>query len=607
VAGRSADDAPMRGERPAARASIVIVTHGQRALTERCLRSLEHCLGDALGAEWELVLVDNASPDDTPVLLGSWSERAIVRLLEENRDFSGGCNTGAAAASGEVLVFLNNDTEVTPGALETLVEQALEPGVAIAGCRLHFPQGTLQHAGVGFVQGPPPGGMVMPEHLFHHQDCELAAARGSFELDCVTAACMAVRAEAFRAVGGFDESYRNGFEDVDLCLRVRMSGGLIVYRGDVLVLHHEGASRGRGMAQQATAERREQMRQNIARFLGRWAGILGPDDELAAHLWDAALQGQVPARSPSDARFAVLGEPTGIGPGAAEARALIAALAASGLRPAAGNHTRLNVAARLSEPLAAIVREAHCRTAAPGTPCLIVPGGAHDTYEVESPAVLRLARARCAVPLASAGSVWASSPALADALVAEGVSPERVAVVPPPVLAAAPGEGGGGVLALLPAHDRERARAVLDALRAMPPEVPVRLLPSVRVRHLDRDLAAVLPRAELLGPCSDEARFAALAGAADVVLAADPSDRFERRALVAAGVGTAALTTDTGGPASFVLGEEAVCRPGAIAERLRAAVAEPGGRETRMRRVAERCAPESIAARLEAQAIAEPA
>ncbi len=111
------------------RASIVIVTYGQRELTERCLRSLESCLGRGLGAEWELILVDNNSPDDTPELLRAWSDRAVVRLLDHNRNFAGGCNLGAEEAHGEVLVFLNSDTEVTPGALETIAEQALEPGV----------------------------------------------------------------------------------------------------------------------------------------------------------------------------------------------------------------------------------------------------------------------------------------------------------------------------------------------------------------------------------------------------------------------------------------------------------------------------------------------
>ena len=99
----------------APRASIITVTYGQRALTEQCLRSLEACLGKALGREWELVMVDNSSPDDTPELLRTRADRATVRLLDHNRNFAGGCNLGASLSRGEVLIFLNSDTVVRPG------------------------------------------------------------------------------------------------------------------------------------------------------------------------------------------------------------------------------------------------------------------------------------------------------------------------------------------------------------------------------------------------------------------------------------------------------------------------------------------------------------
>ena len=155
------------------KASVVVVTYGQRAVTERGLDALAAALGEQLGRSWELVLVDNASPDDTPALLRQWSDRAEVLLLQHNLNFAGGCNAGAARARGDVLVFLNNDTEVVPGALEALVAQVAEPGVAIAGPRLLFPDGTIQHAGVGFLRNALG---VMPQHVFHHQDGLLPAA-----------------------------------------------------------------------------------------------------------------------------------------------------------------------------------------------------------------------------------------------------------------------------------------------------------------------------------------------------------------------------------------------------------------------------------------------
>lgn len=578
------------------RASIVIVAYGQRALTEQCLRSLEACLGDRLGREFELVLVDNGSPDDTAELLAAWSDRATVRLLGENRNFAGGCNAGAEAARGEVLVFLNNDTEVTPGALEALVDQALEPGVGAAGCRLLFPDGTHQHAGVAFLRGRALGGASMPQHVFHHTDQELAAARGSYELDCVTAACCAVRTGTFRQLGGFDETYRNGLEDVDLCLRIREAGERIVYRGDVTVIHHEGASRGKGGALWATAAKAETMRHNDLTFVERWATELDQDDELAAHLWDAALSDHPPARTEQTADLVLLGQPGAIGPAGDEARALLAALTAHGRVVAAADWPVPNVVPRLSPALAATLALAQRRSPRDGAALVLVPAGAHDRQEFVPGATVRLAQRRAALPLEQAGQIWTTTPALAETLVSDGLSAERIRVVAPVVLPAAAGDGGAGVLAVLPVHDPPRAGGLLDALRSLDRATPVRLLPTVRGRKLETEVAERLPGAELLGPCSDEARFAALAADADVVVALDPSDRFERRALVAAGVGAAVITDVPDGPAVSVLGAGALIAgdPQALARVLAAAIAEPGDRGARRRAVAERCSPEAL-------------
>ncbi len=578
---------------PSPRASIIIVTYGQRALTEQCLRSLERCLGEGLGREWELVLVDNNSPDDTPELLRSWAGRATVRLLDHNRNFAGGCNVGASVARGEVFIFLNNDTEVTPGALEILVEQALEPGVAMAGCRLLFPNGTLQHAGVAFLYGQALGGASMPQHVFHHQDQELAAARANYELDCVTAACMAVRADAFRAVGGFDQGYRNGLEDVDLCLRIRLTGERIVYRGDATVVHHEGASRGKGEQLWATPERAQAMRDNDELFIGRWAAQLGQDDEIAAHLWDATLEDVRPVRIARTADVLIQGQPTGIGPAADEARALMAAFAAGGEVVAAADWPVPNVVARLSDPMATLLKQARRRFPEPTATRVIVPAGPHDAPEVGPPTVVRLATARTAVRLEDAGRVWVCASSVADALIDSGLPADRVTVVPPPVLPATPGPGGSGVLAVLPVHDPDLARIVFGALRALPRATPVRLLPTVFTRHLDRHVTDILPHAELLRPCSDEARFAGLAATADVVLALDSTDRFERRALVAASVGAAPISGNLAGPAAAVLGEVGAGDLDDLASTLVGRLAEPGDRVERSRLIAGACAPEA--------------
>ncbi len=577
-------------------ASIVIVTYGQRAVTERCLRSLVDCLGEGLASQWELVLVDNNSPDDTAELLRSWSDRAVVRLLDENRNFAGGCNLGATAASGEALVFLNNDTEVTPGALETVVEQALEPGVSAAGCRLLFPNGTLQHGGVAFLHGTALGGAAMPQHVFHAHDGEIPAARVSYELDCVTAACMAVRASTFRDVGGFNEGYRNGLEDVDLCLKIRMTGERIVYRGDATVIHHEGASRGRGAQLYATPERIAAMAHNDQLFVSTWAAQLEQDDALAASVWDAELHDQPPRRHPIGGDVLVLGQPRGIGSAADEARAIIRAFAASGLIPVAAEAPGANVLARLSPDDPAV--QASRRMPLAGAPWVVVPTGATDAHGVGPGTILRLAQARTAAPLANTPRIWAASAAVASALVRDGVPSARVEVVPSPVTPADPGPGGGGVLAILPAHDPARARATLDALRGLPAHTAIHLVPTAVARGLQQDVADALPGAVLGPPCSDETRFAELAAQADVVLADDLDDRFERRALVAASVGSAVITTDPDGPAAAVLGSDVAYERSDLTRALQRTLSEPGDRAERSERVARACAPQALAERL---------
>src|SRR5438477_1463306 len=94
------------------RASVVVVAYGKRAYTERCLYTLRQALGGRLHDEFELVLVDNGSPDDTRELFRTWDPPATVVELERNRNFAGGSNAGARASSGRTLVFLNNDIEV---------------------------------------------------------------------------------------------------------------------------------------------------------------------------------------------------------------------------------------------------------------------------------------------------------------------------------------------------------------------------------------------------------------------------------------------------------------------------------------------------------------
>src|SRR5207302_1634861 len=153
-------------------------------------------------------------------------------------------NAAARAARGDFLLFLNNDVEVrTPGWMEAMLEQALRPEVGAVGARLLFPEGFVQHAGVvlglGGIAGHP-GRLLAPSSGGYHRSFDVV-----HDYSAATAACLLLRRALFLEAGGFDEDRLPvGFNDVDLCLRLRQRGLLIVYTPFAELLHHESLSRG---------------------------------------------------------------------------------------------------------------------------------------------------------------------------------------------------------------------------------------------------------------------------------------------------------------------------------------------------------------------------
>jgi GT2 family glycosyltransferase len=587
--------------------SIVMVTYGQWAMTERCLHSLQAALGQRLGLDWEIVIIDNNSPDETPARLSDWTDRIRVELRSENLNFAGGCNRGAELATGETLIFLNNDTTVPSGALEELADQTREPGITAAGCRLLFPDGTIQHAGVAFYRNPDFRGVPMPQHVFHHHAGEIPGTRAVYETDTITSACFAVRRDAFLAVGGYETGYVNGLEDIDLCLKLRTAGHRIVYRGDVQIIHHEGASRGKGQALFATPEKLATMAANDHLFIGRWAEHLDQDDELALTVWDAKLrdgfESRVLTTSPT---VIVLGQPTGLGPGADEARAWIVALDALGHRPAGLDLPNPNVAARLSGRQQQTITQAMRTPLTATTPFLCVPMGPSDNFwhptgrsMLGQNSIIRLGTPETALDLRVGARVLATSNAVRDALMQRGVEPDRVLVIPPPLASRPLGSGGAGLLVMLPSHDPSLTRDLLDGLRTLEAAFPIRLLPTAFDRRLGDILRENLPEAELLAACSDENRYSELAAEADVVLAADLSDPFERPALVAASAGTPVLSLNRSGPVFDVLGPEATVAPEAVARSVLEALERRPDRHDLQLRTLAACTPEPLKDQLE--------
>lgn len=226
------------------RVSIVIPSKDHLEVLKPCLKSIfeltEH-------PDYEVILVDTGSSDaSTWDYYKSYSAGSRFKLVRCDGDFnfSAACNAGAREAKGDLLLFLNNDTQVLQNDWLIKLGQWFElSGTGIVGCKLIYPDGRLQHAGV--IVGM--GGFAW--HIFHQQKGPVQSMFGSDtwvrNVSAVTAACLMISREVFEKAQGFDEGYKINFGDVDLCLRTLQAGYRIIYTPMVELIHHESVTRQR--------------------------------------------------------------------------------------------------------------------------------------------------------------------------------------------------------------------------------------------------------------------------------------------------------------------------------------------------------------------------
>lgn len=245
------------------RVSIIIPLYNRVLFTQICAWALRASLDtEDDAADAEVLFVDNGSTDGTAAFLASLAPPFRVLRNTTNAGFAQACNQGAAVARGQYLLFLNNDTVPQPGWLTALLAaMTRDPAPAIVGARLLFPDDTVQHAGISF------NARNEPVHLAYGAPIDEASVRQSRPVPAVTGACLLIERTRFLALDGFDEQYRNGFEDLDLCCRVRATGGTVWYTAESLLYHFESASAGRYHADEA----------NYRRFRERWAAWLAED------------------------------------------------------------------------------------------------------------------------------------------------------------------------------------------------------------------------------------------------------------------------------------------------------------------------------------------
>ena len=246
--------------------SIVIPAHNHLAMTTNCIeRTLATCSGRR---DVEIIVVDDASPEPL-ASLAALDERVQVVRTEANLGFAGACNLGAAQARGQFLIFLNNDTEPQDGWLAAMLRCAGEnQTVGIVGCRLLYADETVQHAGIAFSQAD-----GEPRHIYRGFPGNHPAVVQTRHLQAVTGACLLIRRTVFETLGGFDSTYENGFEDVDLCLRAVQAGHAVIYSGEAAVSHLEAVSRRPDSSAPAGAESH-----NRSKFAERWAGAIRRDE-----------------------------------------------------------------------------------------------------------------------------------------------------------------------------------------------------------------------------------------------------------------------------------------------------------------------------------------
>ncbi len=261
--------------------SIIIPVHNKSTITRQCVDALLAEQTD--GLDREIIVVDDGSSDATPAALAAYGNAIRVLRNDTALGFAGACNAGVLAARHDLFVLLNNDTIPTAGWLHSLVAHAVShPEAAVVGVKLLFPNDTIQHAGVVF------GLDSKPHHIYAGFPANHPATKTSRRFQVVTAACALFRREPWEEIGGLDTSYRNGWEDVDFCLRAGESGYEVHYCAESVVYHFESATRDLMS---------EVERANKDLFTLRWGDKVVPDD--FGYYWvDGLFQANYGARYP---------------------------------------------------------------------------------------------------------------------------------------------------------------------------------------------------------------------------------------------------------------------------------------------------------------------
>lgn len=243
--------------------SIVIPVYNKWQYSANCLYSIFK----NTQSDYEVLIVDDASSDETQKELSTIKNLRFVQN-EKNLGFIDTCNHGAQVSRGDYILFLNNDTMVTPNWLQPLLEIIKKDSVGAVGSKLVFPNGSLQEAG-GLIWNDGTGW-----NYGRGDNPDKPQYNYVKEVDYCTGACLLVKRDLFETIGGFDIRYRPGyFEESDMCFSIRKLGFKVIYQPLSVVVHFEGITNGTNIS--SGIKKYQEI--NRPKFVDKWKDVLLTD------------------------------------------------------------------------------------------------------------------------------------------------------------------------------------------------------------------------------------------------------------------------------------------------------------------------------------------
>ena len=254
--------------------SVIIANKDHTGDLDKCLRSIEE---KTTYPSYEIVIVENNSTEpETFAYYDSLKGKENVRVVTwcgKGFNYSAINNLGVKEATGEYVILLNNDIEIiSPAWIEEMLMFAQRKDVGAVGAKLYYPDDTVQHAGIGI------GLLTLAGHYHKGFPRRHPGYMGrliyAHNVSAVTAACIMLPRRVFDEVGGLDEGFAVAFNDIDLCMKIRERGYLIVFTPFAEAYHYESKSRGL----EDTPEKRERFIGEIDRFYAKWKPTMDKGD-----------------------------------------------------------------------------------------------------------------------------------------------------------------------------------------------------------------------------------------------------------------------------------------------------------------------------------------